>query len=81
MSIRLKIVSEFENFAKEHKKTLPPLTDDLVLLDSGIDSLGFAVIVSRLEESVGVDPFSTSEETDFPVTFGDFVKLYENAAR
>jgi acyl carrier protein len=52
-----------------------------VLLDSGIDSLGFAVIVSRLEESVGVDPFSTSEETDFPVTFGDFVKLYENAAR
>ena len=81
MSIRLRIISEFENVAKEQKKTLAPLTDDLVLTESGLDSLGFAVIVARLEDELGFDPFSTSEDVDPPVTFGEFVKLYENGAR
>ena len=35
--------------------------------------VGFAVIVARLEESLGLDPFSTSEDVHFPVTFGEFV--------
>jgi acyl carrier protein len=56
------------------------LRDDLVLLDSGLDSLGFAVLVARLEDKLGVDPFTAAEEAVFPVTFGDFVKVYENGA-
>ena len=79
MSIRVKIVSEFEEVAKEQNKTLVPLTDDLFLTDSGLDSLAFAVIVARLEDALGFDPFTTSEDGEFPVTFGQFVKLYENA--
>jgi acyl carrier protein len=57
------------------------LRDDLVLLDSGLDSLGFAVLVARLEDRLGVDPFTASEDAQFPVTLGDFVKVYENGAR
>jgi acyl carrier protein len=67
--------------AREHGKTLTPVSDDLVLLDSGLDSLGFAVLVARLEEKLGIDPFSAAEDAMFPLTFGDFVKVYEKAAR
>jgi len=49
-------------------------------MDSGLDSLCFAVIVARLEDELGIDPFTMSEEIEFPVTFSDFVKIYENAA-
>jgi hypothetical protein len=54
--------------------------DDLALLDSGLDSLCFAIVVARLENSLGVDPFSDDEDARFPVTFGDFIRFYENAA-
>jgi acyl carrier protein len=54
------------------------LSDDLRLLDSGLDSLGFALIVIRLEDALGFDPFDNdSGDMKFPVTFGDFVALYE----
>jgi acyl carrier protein len=67
--------------AREHGKTLAPLHDDLVLLDSGLDSLGFAVVVARLEDALGIDPFTSTEDAMFPETLGDFVKVYENGAR
>jgi acyl carrier protein len=75
MLVRSAIVSTFEDVAKEQKRKLLPLSDDLKLLHSGLDSLSLALIVARLEDSLGIDPF---EEADsFPVTFGDFVALYE----
>ena len=78
MSVKLTIMGQMEEIAREHGKILAPLRDDLVLLDSGLDSLGFAVLVARLEDRLGVDPFTASEDAMFPVTFGDFVKVYEN---
>jgi acyl carrier protein len=81
MSVRLRIISEIEKVAQEHNRTLAPLTDDLVLFDSGLDSLCFAVIVARLEDELGVDPFTASEDVDFPVTLRDFVAVYEHAAK
>jgi acyl carrier protein len=80
MTIKLTIMDQMAQIAREHGKTLAPLRDDLVLLDSGLDSLGFAVLVARLEDKLGIDPFTTSEDAVFPVTFGDFVKVYENGA-
>ena len=79
-SVRSRILSQFRSVAKEQNKELPPLSDDLVLLDSELDSLCFAVIVARLEDMFGVDPFSAADDAPFPVTLGDFVKSYENAA-
>jgi acyl carrier protein len=80
MDIRAEIINQFKQVALEQDKTLATLTDDLPLLDSGLDSLCFAVVVVRLETSLGFDPFSTDEDVQFPVTFGDFVKFYEHAA-
>ena len=37
-------------------------------------------LAPRLEDRLGVDPFTASEDAMFPVTFGDFVKVYENGA-
>ena len=81
MSVRLTVISLLEQVAKDQSVKLPPLSDALVLLDSGLDSLGFAILVARVEDALGVDPFATSEEAYFPVTLGDFVGVYENAAK
>jgi acyl carrier protein len=71
------ISAKFRNVAADQEKTLAPLTDDLVLLESGLDSLCFAIIVATLEDELGYDPFTEAEDVFFPVTFGDFVRFYE----
>jgi hypothetical protein len=81
MNVRSEIIAQFTQVAREQGKRLAPLTDRLHLLDSGLDSLCFAIIVSRLEVSLEVDPFTAEEEVRFPVTFGDFIGFYENAAK
>ena len=78
MSVRETITAQFEEVAREQKRQLAPLADNLKLLQSGLDSLSFALIVARLEEALGFDPFDSTDDLRFPVTFGDFVKLYEN---
>jgi hypothetical protein len=79
MSVRSTVISQFERAAIEQKIALPPLSDDLNLLDSGLNSLSFAMIVLRMEELVGFDPFDSAEEVKVPATFGEFVDLYERA--
>jgi acyl carrier protein len=81
MEIRSEVAAQFAEVAIENNKQLASLTDDLQLLESGLDSLCFAVVVVRLEERFGVDPFNTSEDVHFPVTFGEFVRFYENATK
>ena len=80
MSLRPIILAKFEEVAKSQERQLAPVHDDLVLLDSGLDSLCFAIIVAQLEDELAMDPFSASEEVVFPVTFGDFVRFYDDAA-
>lgn len=79
MSIETIVRTEFEQVAREQDKVLNELSDDTVLLESGLDSLCFAIIVARLEDKLGVDPFTAAEEVYFPVTLGDFIKFYEDA--
>jgi acyl carrier protein len=72
---------EFEAVWCEEADDPPPvLYEDTVLLDTGLDSLGFAVIVTRLEEELGYDPFSVSDDAFYPQTFGEFVRFYEEHA-
>ena len=56
---------------------LPNISDDLILLESGMDSLGFAIFVTELEEILGFDPFTLASEAYYPQTFGELVKFYE----
>jgi acyl carrier protein len=78
MSVRSTITAQFQQVAREQDRTLAPLSDDLRLVQSGLDSLSFAILVARLEDSLGIDPFNAADAVEFPVTFGDFVRLYED---
>jgi len=80
MSIRSTVFLQIEEIARDNGVAPPDLTDDLPLMDSGLDSLALAILVARLEEVLGLDPFTESD--DFPdlVTVGDFVRFYEKSA-
>lgn len=79
MTVQALIFRQFAEVARDQDKPIAPLSDDLVLLDSGLDSLCFAMIVAKLEDELGIDPFTASEDVYFPVTLGEFVKFYEDA--
>ena len=76
--IREKIVEIFneaiEMRGAEFKGTL---TDESVLLETGLDSLGFAILVARLEEELGYDPFVLMDTPVYPKRFSEFVGIYE----
>ncbi len=79
MTIRSSVLAQIKRVAAEHNKALAMLSDDLPLLESGLDSLCLAVIMARLEDELHVDPFSTVDDMLFPVTIGDVIALYEGA--
>ena len=80
-SVRKVIFGQIRSVAKSQKKILAPLTDDLMLLESGLDSLCVAILVANLEDELGMDPFGSDEDVAMPTTVGEFVRLYEDAAR
>lgn len=78
VDLRAAIESTFHSVLEESGMALnAPLGDDTVLLESGLDSLGFAILVARLDDELGYDPFSISENPYYPTTFQDFVAFYE----
>jgi acyl carrier protein len=78
--IRTVILEQLSELFEEDELPTPEFTDDTVLLDTDLDSLGFAVLVTRLEEELGYDPFSLMDEPVYPVTFGEFVSVYASNA-
>jgi hypothetical protein len=77
MSIRELVLKEIHVVATEQDKPMPPLTDDLLLLESRLDSLCFAILVSRLEDATGRDPFGSAKASEFPRTIGELIAFYE----
>jgi acyl carrier protein len=75
--IRSTIIAQMEKVAAEQNQRLAPLTDDLDLLETGLDSLSFAILVSRLEDILGFDPFTESRNVYYPTVVGDFIAMYE----
>ena len=65
---------------EQQGKTLPTLSDDLPLLDTGLDSLCLAILVATLDDQLGLDPFSGEGPVTFPVTVGDFIAAYVHVA-
>ena len=66
-----------EVYSSQNKgKSAPEIKNETVLLDSGLDSLGHAILITRLEEKLGYDPFSISTEAYYPRTFGELVEFY-----
>ena len=81
MNVREEVIAHFTQVAHDHGRQLAPLIDDLSLANTGLDSLGFAIVVTRLEAALGVDPFTAVEFANFPMTFGGFVSCYEAAVK
>jgi acyl carrier protein len=78
VSIRETIEATFHSvLAETGAQPSANLENNTVLLESGLDSLGFAILVARLDEELGYDPFSISSEAYYPTTFGEFVAFYE----
>ena len=82
MELAEKIKAAFFEVASETDASLAveKLEDDTVLLESGLNSLGFAILVVKLEEELGYDPFSMMDEAVYPTTFSEFVEIYKKFA-
>jgi acyl carrier protein len=78
--VRAAIVRNVGELLEEDGLEIPQLDDDTVLLETGLDSLGFAVLVTRLEEELGYDPFTLMTEAVYPRTVAEFVSVYERYA-
>lgn len=72
------IIEQFEEIYRNQKpgEEPPVLKEDTILLDTGMDSLGFAILVTMLDAELDYDPFSLSEDAYYPQTFGEFVDFY-----
>ncbi|WP_419478504.1 acyl carrier protein [Ilumatobacter sp.] len=70
-------MEELVELFEEEDLTMPEFTDDTLLLETDLDSLGFAVLVTRLEERLGYDPFSLMDEAVYPATLKEFVEVYD----
>ncbi|MDE2016586.1 MAG: hypothetical protein KGI57_02655, partial [Hyphomicrobiales bacterium] len=76
--VRAVLYAEAAKVAAEQGKGALVPADDMPLLDSKLDSLAFAILVARMEEVTGVDPFAEGDG-DFPATFGDLARAYSRA--
>ena len=64
MSIRDTIIDKIIQIADQQHKRLALLTDDLALLESGLDSLCIAILVATLDDMLGIDPSLASADRD-----------------
>ena len=80
--VRQKIVETVDAVAKDSGKQLVDhLSDETLLLQSGLDSLDFAIVVARLEHELGIDPFSSASKPLYPKTFSDLFAAYEHCEK
>lgn len=80
--LRATILETLHAVAEQQQcQLVDPLNDEVVLLESGLDSLGFAILVAMLEEQLEFDPFTLSETPVYPRTLGEFIACYEQAPR
>lgn len=78
-SIKATIIHEMKTILSENGKDIRNLFNlDTEIFDTGIDSLGFAVLVARLERSLRYDPFADMADAIYPKTLGEFISIYED---
>ena len=76
-----KIIAALREVAEMRGAELVSILDDKsVLLESGLDSLGFAILIAKLEEDLGYDPFVLMDEAVYPRTLGHLIAIYQRFA-
>lgn len=75
--LRIIIIKAMIEIAEESSVILvEPITESTELLQSGLDSMGFAILVAKLDEDLGYDPFTMMSEPVYPTRFGEFLDIY-----
>jgi acyl carrier protein len=75
------ILNELRQAAEEMgNRVSPSLSLETKVFESGLDSIGFAILVAKLEDRFGFDPFAAMQEAYYPETIGQFISVYENHA-
>ena len=64
---------EFAPFAASQRTSILTL-----VVAGGLVVSAFAILVARLEDDLGIDPFTIAEDAAFPSTVGEFGRVYEN---
>jgi acyl carrier protein len=80
-NLREQIMTALHNVAEmQGIELVAQLDDDTILLESGLDSLGFAILVAQLEEDLGYDPFVLMDVPVYPKTLSEFTLIYQRFA-
>jgi len=81
-SIEATVLSVLVEIARTHQPTRSTVaTTDSLIDDLGFESLDLATAVAQLEIQLGIDPFATEATLGVVRTVGDFIAVYERAAR
>lgn len=82
MSLRNEIESVIRQVGRQYdKKLVDAFSDDTPLLESGLDSLDYAIVIARLTRTLGIDPISRiTDPAAYPRTFGELIKVYSGAS-
>ena len=80
MDIRNIVLTTLSELMLEETGEVTSIDEDLILLESGLDSLGLAVLITRLESILGFDPFSISEAPYYPRSLKEFIAFYEKTS-
>ena len=82
-SIREVILIEIFDLLKHENQDFDSaqISDESVLLETGIDSLGFAILITRLELLLGYDPFTLDPNPMYPRTLIEFITFYEKYSK
>jgi acyl carrier protein len=73
------VYDRVKSVADQQRKVLPPLTDGLRMLESGLDSLCIAILIANLDDELDLSPFD-ADDVEIPETLGDLVRVYEDAS-
>ena len=73
---RVAILDEIKVVFAEEGVTFEESMLGLPVMDIGVDSLTYAVLVARLEAKIGKDPFTEQPERAYPKLLSDFVDAY-----
>lgn len=79
MEIRTVVLDQLAvTVAEASPVPFPADVPDAMMLDEfWLDSLAFAQLLTRIETALGCVPLTFVEETEFPRTVGDLVKVYQ----
>ena len=77
-TLRITLIKTISQVLKDSGRSVANIQETDALTGTlGLNSLDLAVVVVRLEQELGVDPFRDGQP--MVATFGDLVALYEQA--